>query len=495
MPFSQPVGRRDLLRPAAPLALAALLPFPALARAGALDSGAEIDLYLRERMAKLRIPGLSAAVISGGKLATIRHYGTASMEFGIAVGDATVFAINSITKAFTGVAAMRLVEQGKLDLAAPVGRYLNNLPEAWRGISIRHLLSHMSGLPDVMRAETVETDAVAAWNWVITQPVRFAPGERFHYCQTNYTLVQRVVNGIEGRALDAPLAAEQFRIAGMTHSFYGDAYDMIAGRAPTYRWELPGPFVTGYSSAPPDAPRQMKVTSERFLPFRRASSGLNATAADLANWLIAIADGRMLGSTARDTMWTAASFNDGKVGQWGMGWQIFKRGTHRAVGMTGGGRSAAFYYPDDGVGVVLLTNLTGSFPEDMVDRIAALHAPALPLAGVPALRIALDARGYRHALAEAKRIEASARGLVWSEMELNDWGYRLLSTGRAQDAEPIFALIANRFPTSANAHHSLAQCYEVLGRPADAAVAYRRVIALEPDNENVARKLRALAVE
>jgi len=82
----------------------------------------------------------------------------------------------------------------------------------------------MSGLPDIMRAPTVETDAQAAWAWVQTRPVLFSPGDRFHYCQTNYTLIQRIVNQLEGRAPDAPLAEEQIRIAGMEHTAYGDAY-------------------------------------------------------------------------------------------------------------------------------------------------------------------------------------------------------------------------------------------------------------------------------
>ena len=76
-------------------------------------------------------------------------------------------------------------------------------------VTVRQLLSHMSGLPDLTRAPTVETDQAPAWAWVQAQPVSFAPGERFGYSQTNYTLVQRVLNRLEGRPADAPLAAPQ----------------------------------------------------------------------------------------------------------------------------------------------------------------------------------------------------------------------------------------------------------------------------------------------
>ena len=487
------VDRRTLLRHGAVAGLAGLLPaVPGFAATVAGGAAAAVDLYLGAQMRKLRIPGMAVAVVRDGKLVLARNYGTASIEFAQPVDAATVFAINSVTKAFTGVAAMRLVDQGRLDLAAPVGHYLTDLPEAWRGVAVRQLLSHMSGLPDVMRAPTVETDAAAAWAWVVQQPILFAPGGRFHYCQTNYTLIQRVLNGLEKRAPDAPLAEEQMRLAGMTHTAYGDAFDVIPHRAPTYRWVLPGPYVDGYSAAAADAPREMKAVSERFLPFRRASSGLNSSALDMAAWLIAIDQGRLLSPAARETMWTPVPFASGEKGQWGMGWEILARGKARAVGMTGGGRAAAFLYPEHRVGVVILTNLTGCFPEDMIDKVATLFAPGLVLSGVPALRMALEERGYDQAPRAAAAIEAGAPGFVWPEMELNDWSYRLLSTGRAREALAVFQLTAAKFPDSANAHDSLAQAYHVTGDVAGAVREYRRVLALDPGAEGARRHLAAL---
>ncbi len=491
------IDRRTVLRQGATTGLVALLPAAPGLAAGVptvpAATMAAVDHYLGAQMRRLRIPGMALAVVRDGRIVLARDYGTASVEFAQPVDADTVFAINSVTKAFTGVAAMRLVELGRLDLAAPIGRYLPDLPEAWRGVAIRHLLSHMSGLPDVMRAATVETDAVAAWAWVVQQPLLFSPGARFHYCQTNYTLIQRVLNTLEQRALDAPLAGEQLRLARMTHTAYGDAFDVIPHRAPTYRWVLPAPFVNGYSAAAADAPRTLKATSERFLPFRRASSGLNSSARDMAAWLIALERGALLSAAARETMWTPVPFASGAKGQWGLGWQIFARGTGRAVGMTGGGRAAVFHYPEQRVGVVILTNLTGAFPEDMVDKVASLFAPGLTLSGVPALRIALEDGGYDKAARAAAAIEARAPGLVWPEAELNDWGYRLLSTGRARDALAVLALIAAKFPDSANAHDSLAQALHVTGDIAGAVREYRRVLVLDPGAESARRHVAELA--
>lgn len=393
--------------------MAAILAAAPLGGALRPDEADQVDRYLGSQIDRLKIPGMAVAVVKGGRIVLLRNYGTASVEFNVPVTDATVFSINSVTKAFTGVAALRLVERGRLDLSAPVAQYLSGLPETWRKVTIRQLLSHMSGLPDIMRAPTVETDAAAAWAWVQTRPVLFPPGDRFHYCQTNYTLVQRILNQLEGRAPDAPLAEEQIRIAGMDHTAYGDAYSVIANRAPTYRWNQNGPMIAGYR-APSSAPATLAATSERFLPFRRASSGLNATAQDLARWMIALQDHRLLKAESLETLWTPVAFRDGRPGKWGLGMEVLGRGTHRAAGMTGGGRAAFSIYPEDGVAVAILTNLAGAFPEDMVDKVASIYAPGLKLSGVPALRILLEEQGYDQIIPLAAGIERRDPALVWS---------------------------------------------------------------------------------
>ena len=478
--------RLQLARLTALVAVLLLFCAPASAREQA-DRRADradryIRAYIRAQMEALKIPGMQAAVVRGGRVVLVRSYGTASVELGVPVTDKTVFSINSIAKAFTGVAAMKMVEAGKLDLSAPVSTYLNGLPEAWRKVTTRQLLSHMSGLPDVTRAPTVETDAEAAWAWVQAQPVRFPPDERFDYCQTNYTLMLRVLNKLAGAEPDAPLGTPQFEAAGMALTRYGDSTEIVPGRAPSYRLVRSSPSEAGV----------LKPAIERFLPFRRASSGLNSTAGDMARWIIALRNGRLLGKGSLESMWTPVPFSSGERGQWGLGWIVLPRGDGRAVGMTGGGRAAFFYYPEQDVGVALLTNLAGAFPEDFVDRIASIYAPGLKLSGVPALRIALEENGYRDAPAAAAAIAARDPVLRWNEHELNDWGYRLLSTGRPKQALEVLMLVASLFPQSGNAHDSLAEAQAANGDKAAALASYRKSLELDPGNGNAKRQIEKL---
>ena len=108
---------------------------------------AVVDRYLSGQMKALKIPGMQLAVVQSVHIVLLGNYGTASIELGVPVNSGTVLAINSGTTAFTEVAAMRLVEAGKLDLSWPIPNYLDGLPQTWPSITIHQLISHMSGFP------------------------------------------------------------------------------------------------------------------------------------------------------------------------------------------------------------------------------------------------------------------------------------------------------------------------------------------------------------
>ncbi|WEJ98371.1 MAG: beta-lactamase family protein [Candidatus Sphingomonas phytovorans] len=455
------------------IALLALAASPAEAKP---DPAAQVDAIMRRAMADRKIPGAQVVVVRNGRIVLLRHYGVANLQTPVPVTDATVFPINSITKAFTGVAAMRAVEAGRLDLSKRVGDYLDGLPEAWRGVTVRQLLSHTSGLPNFAGdAGNRQGDEEAAWTWVLAQPVRFPPGERFDYNQTNYALIQNILNKLDGRPLDEPVVLAQIALVGMPSTALHDDRDIVPGKVAVYglnHGALRGRF-------------------EVFSPKHRAASGMESNATDMAHWMNAILDGRLLGPAARQAMWTRVPLANGSPGQWGMGWLVMERAQHRSVGMTGGSRAAMFLYPGDDVGVAILTNLAGAAPEDMVDEIAALYIPGMRIEGVAALRAALDRQGYDKAPAVLARLRRDPAFKV-DEQELNDWGYRLLSFGKPGDALAVLKIGAELFPLSGNACDSLAEAYAVNGDTALAIAGYRRSLELDPNNSNAVQRLKAL---
>lgn len=443
----------------------------------------EVDSYLRSQMHTRRIPGLQIAVVRHGRTVLLRSYGVANLQTPVAVTDATLFSINSITKAFTGVAAMELVRAGRLDLGAPVSAYLEGLPQAWRGVTIRQLLTHMSGIPDINNAPGAAGDEASEqtiWEWVEAQPMNFAPGERFDYCQTNYTLLQKVINKLNGQSEEAPLAGEQIKAAGMVHTRYGDSTEVVPNAAAGYHYSHDKPGDTGV----------VRPVYEVFRPFHRASAGLLSTAQDMAHWMIAIQQERILDAASLKTMWTPVAFNDGRQGQWGLGWEVLGLPDHPVVGMTGGGRSAFFLYPKDDLGIVILTNLAGAYPEDIMDRIATIYG--VSLGGVPALRAELEKQNFRDGPALAAKLMKQDPKLVLSETELNDWGYRLLASGQPRQALEVLKIVPILYSGSSNAYDSLGEAYAANGDKADAITCYRRSLELDPKNANALQWLEQL---
>ncbi|MEP7007885.1 MAG: serine hydrolase domain-containing protein [Sphingomonas bacterium] len=330
---------------------------------------------MREQIAAKHIPGAQIAVVQHGRIIFSEAFGLANIEHRVAVTPETVFPINSATKSFTGVAAMQLVEAGKLDLEAPVSRYIDDLPAAWRNVRVRQLLAHTSGLPDLIGRSGVIGDGTEAGAWAAVKalPMESAPGTRFEYNQTNYALLARIIDTLSGMPFVDYFAAYQFKPAGMTHVRFGDGFDIVPNAATPYSF-----YGSGHGGA---ATNQLGRWRDDLPPFTRTGAGINASAREIAGWIIALQAGKLLakpGSLKR--LWSADILNSGDRNAWAMGWPIVRAAPHPIVGGIGGGRSAFFVYPDDDLAVIVLTNLVGSDPQGFIDKIAALYASSIAAA-------------------------------------------------------------------------------------------------------------------
>lgn len=482
-----------------PVLTALLLPAPDQARARA----DEVDAFLRSEMQKRHIPGLQVAVVRGGKIVKLAAYGLANVQDSVPVDDRTLFQTNSITKAFTGVAVMQLVEAGKLDLAAPPSRYLDGLPAAWRGVTIRQLLTHTSGIPDIWdnRARLIADGEDAAWAKVRKLPTEFAPGEQFRYNQANYVLLGKVIDRLSGQPFARYIKSQQFDVAGMPRSGFYDSYDVVPHSARVYR----------AAGGTPRGADRLTCVFDDFLPSLRTAAGLNSTAEEIARWVIALQEGKLLkdkGSLA--TLWTPGVLNDGSVRGFGgavpgyaLGWLTTVPPDRRAAGGIGGGRSAFFVYPDDDLAVVVLSDFQIGPPVvELVYEVAGRYVPALrpaadfglPLA-IRALRAELMTRGFEHAAGAANELKARDDKFRLDELEMNAWGYLLLQQGHTKEAVEVFKLNVALYPKSANTYDSLAEAYEAAGERALAVKNYKHSLELNPKNANAVEHLKKLEPE
>ena len=372
------------------LAALLLLVAPAL-RADAIDE------YAREQMTRMRFPGLALAVVREGAVVTTRAYGSADLAGKTPVKLDTVFEIGSISKQFTAMAVMMLVEEGKISLEASIATYLPDVPEPWRPITVRHLLTHSSGIreylsdPDLAK-EVHEAGDHAAVARLLTGrlPLDFAPGATWAYSNSGYLLLGHIVE----RASETPywdfMKARVFEPAGMLSTRSSDAGAKIRNRARGYAW-----------------------TGERFevrppVPLKAFAAGaIVSTIQDMAKWEAALHAGRLLSKGSYETMWTPLRIERGAPPpfSYGFGWVIDAHHGGKVVlhsGGTPGFSSAIRRHIKEGVTVIVLANQGDRIIDPLAVDIAGLAVPELARrsSGDPDLRLTMrHLRGIRDLLA------------------------------------------------------------------------------------------------
>ncbi|GAB3512893.1 serine hydrolase [Emticicia fontis] len=450
----------------------------------------QVEDFLLRQMKDFKIPGMQVAVMQKGKIVLNKSLGTAYIQDNIAVDNQSIFAINSCTKSFTGVAAMQLVEEGKLDLSAPISQYIDSLPVQWQPVKIQQLLAHISGLPDILRLENSPGGYNEAQNWqkIMTLPMDFPTGDQFSYNQTNYVLLGKVISKLRGKPFVKVFQEKQFDVVGMPHTVFGDSRDIIPHYAPTYAFKkaMDGQVL-------PE--EKLTINYAEFQPSRRTGSGLNSTAEDMAKWLIALQQGKLLKKETLKTMWSPITFNNGKPTNWALGWGVNKfRPKHWAVGMSGGGRSAFLLYPDDDLAVIVLTNLQGSSPENWLEELAGYYNPEIPASDpITMLRIELDKRGYDKAMQVIEEARKKDPSLKPDENELNEWAYRVMSKDKYKEALELFKLNVALYPDSWNVYDSLGEVLLKLGNKEEAKKMYQKSVELNPNNNGGKRVLERLS--
>lgn len=429
-----------------------------------------VDTVLRRAMEDRKIPGMQVAVVLNGKVVFTHSYGVANLQTPVPVTSNTLFSINSITKAFVGIAVMKEVERGRLDLSVPISTYLSDIPPSWGKVTTRQLLGQISGLPDIMDYADSEwtgiVDEKAAWAWALTQPVS-PPGVKENYCQTNLRLVQLVLNKLNGRAPDASVIDEELTKAGMVSTSYGDSRDVIKDKSQPYRFGDNGVLWNHF---------------ERFGPMMHANSGLNTTADDMARWMISILAGKQMSEQAREFMWTPVQLNDGTPSSFAIGWDSQRRANYTSFGMFGGARSAFALYPRYSLGVVILTNLVGAAPEELTDEVAASFVPELKLSGVLKLRAEAEQTGFANLDVLIAQAEAENQSGEFDEKELEAWIVRLSFDNKPERAVKVSKLYGALFPKSNRALELLAASYEANVQHDEARRTYEELISRAPDN-------------
>jgi CubicO group peptidase (beta-lactamase class C family) len=340
-----------------------------------------IDSYIRAEMKARGIPGLALTVIRDGEVIKLAGYGLANVELDVAATPDSVFELASVTKQFTAAAIMLFVEEGRIGLDDPISQYLPNTPKAWEAITVRHLLTHTAGLPGLrsgfrslyangVRISNRTTEMFAA---AVQDPMSFQPGEQWQYSDVGYFLLGMVLEKATGQRYRDLLAERFFQPLGMTSSSVLDQSAIVKNRA------------SGYTL------RNGKLVHIRRVVQNELTShyGVLSTVRDLVKWELALAAGKVLTRASLEQMWTAVKLNDGSTRPYGFGWIVDEVRGHRFISHDGITGTEYSRFPDDGLTVIVLTNLgvnvggTGVNSWGLTVGVADRYIPGLLVSSIP----------------------------------------------------------------------------------------------------------------
>ena len=323
---------------------------------------AKVDEYIRAEMKAQQIPGVSLAVIRNGEIVLARGYGLANVELQVPVKPETIFQSGSVGKQFTATAIMMLVEEGKLSLSDKITKYFADAPETWRNITIRHLLTHTSGLGDYpqdfdLRRDYTEDELVQR---VKATSLAFQPGEKWSYSNLAYVMLGVLIHKITGKFYGDFLQERIFRPLDMSTARIISEADIVPNRAAGYR------VVNG----------QLKNQNWVSPTLNTTADGaLYLTVYDLAKWDAALYTEKLLKRSSLEQMWTPVQLNNGKTFPYGFGWALPMVNGHRLIehgGSWQGFKSQISRYVDDKLTVVVFANQARANPATLAHGVAAL---------------------------------------------------------------------------------------------------------------------------
>jgi CubicO group peptidase (beta-lactamase class C family) len=336
----------------------------------------ELTPWLAGRAAAGAFSGVVVVARQGVPLYTAQ-YGQADRERGIANAPDTRFNLGSMNKTWTAVAIGQLVEQGKVDLDAPVGRYLPDIPsQAVREqVKIRHLLSHTSGLGDYLTDAFLRTRpyierAADYLPWFINEPLAFVPGTQMRYSNGGFALLGAVIERVSGQSYWAYVTTNVLGRAGMSHAGFLD----LRAR--------PADVAVGYAQ-PPGAPKAF--ANWDMLEARSSPAGsAYASAADIVRFSRALWTGKLMSqSLVQD--FTTAKVDGGRGLSYGYGFGIGTIGGWRFVGHNGGlpgGNTEFMSFTDHDIDLVVLANVDPDIATEVARQAAAAitgQAPPPPM--------------------------------------------------------------------------------------------------------------------
>ena len=329
-----------------------------LCAAAVAQDTARMDQMVQPYVSSKQFMG-SVLVARNGEVLFSKAYGFANLEWNIPNTPDTKFRLGSITKQFTAASILLLEERGKLKVEDPVKKYLPDAPAAWDKITIFHLLTHTSGIPNFTSfpeyhsMEPFATPVEKIVEHFRDKPLDFQPGEKWSYSNSGYLLLGHLIERITGGTYEKFVQDNIFTPLGMKDSGYDSNSAVIPRRASGYTHDSGGFHNAGFI----------------HMSIPHAAGALYSTTQDLLRWEQGLFGGKLLSAASLQKMTTPFKMD------YAFGLAVQTANGRKTIAHGGGiegFNTYIAYEPADKLEIVVLANLNGQAPEQIASRLAAV---------------------------------------------------------------------------------------------------------------------------
>ncbi|HEX7333125.1 MAG TPA: serine hydrolase [Pyrinomonadaceae bacterium] len=434
----------------------------------------------------------AALVAENGKVVYRGAFGMANIEWGIPNSPDTKFRLGSITKQFTAMLILQLVEQGKIKLEGKVSDYLPDYrKDIGEKVTVHHLLTHTSGIPSYTSQpgffENVSRNPYKVGDFVkqyASGNLDFEPGSKYTYNNSGYFLLGAIIEQVTGKSYEQVLKENILDPAGMKNTGYDRHNTIIPKRATGY-----SKTADGYTNAP---------YLDMSIPY--AAGSMYSTVEDLYLWDQALYTDKLISAQSKELMYKPF------LRDYAYGWIVrnasFKV-NDQAVQVIGHGggingfTTTIMRYPKEKNLIVILDNTGTTYLDRLSDSIAKIlyNQPYEP----PRISIAetldktIREKGIAAGIAQYRDLKAKQTATYnFDEPELNTLGYRLLRTGKPRESIEIFKLNVEAYPQGFNTYDSLGEAYMTVNERDLAIQNYKKSLELNPNNTDAVEALKKL---
>lgn len=434
-----------------------------------------VDAYINQLMERQGIPGLALAIISKGQVIHQKSYGFANLEHQVPVSDYSIFRLYSLTKPMVSVAIFQLIEHNKLKLSDVISQHVNGLPQSWQSIQIKQLLSHSSGLPDMAalknRSDLTEPEAKEA---VFLSALKFEAGNRYDYNQTNFWLLQQVIETLSQSTVSGFIVNHQFNADSNSVFFSSDSRDIVRNRTTPYFYFTKGTLSIDHSFMQGD--------------YGHAMNGLNVSLSEFIQWDKKLTSGQLLNKVTQKQMFSDFEYSESNK-SFAYGWNKFNANGHDSYGFTGSYVTGYQTFPDKKLSIVLLSNGLSYWynMDNIINYIAGLVNPEVVNLNnymfETLLQASIQQPFSRFKKTYAHWVNDPSYREINFENQLNDVGYMLLNIKNDSKAIEVFQFNVTTHPKSWQAYDSLAEAYEKNYNLKTALINYQKALKLNRNNQ------------